>query len=148
MENEMLQEAVLAVGMQLTCLAVGIYFEARGEKTAGMAAVANVVINRVHDPRWPDTPCEVLSEGPTLKWDANAPLRDRCQFSFYCDGKSDVPRNQKSFSKALRIAEEQWYSYGLSLDITEGATYYHATSIDPKWPYKYIMTINNHRFYK
>ena len=144
----MLQEAVLAVGMQLTCLAVGIYFEARGEKTAGMAAVANVVINRVHDPRWPDTPCEVLSEGPTLKWDANAPLRDRCQFSFYCDGKSDVPRNQKSFSKALRIAEEQWYSYCLSLDITEGATYYHATSIDPKWPYKYIMTINNHKFYK
>ena len=100
----MLQEAVLAVGMQLTCLAVGIYFEARGEKTAGMAAVANVVINRVHDPRWPDTPCEVLSEGPTLKWDANAPLRDRCQFSFYCDGKSDVPRNQKSFSKALKCS--------------------------------------------
>lgn len=148
MENEMLQEAVLAVGMQLTCLAVGIYHEARGEGNAGMAAVANVVINRVHDPRWPDTPCEVLSEGPTLKWDANAPLRDRCQFSFYCDGKSDVPKNQKSFAQAVRIAEEQWYSYGLSLDITEGATYYHATSIDPKWPYTYITTINNHKFYK
>ena len=144
----MLQEAVLAVGMQLTCLAVGIYHEARGEGNAGMAAVANVVINRVHDPRWPDTICEVLSEGPTLKWDANAPLRDRCQFSFYCDGKSDVPKNQKSFAQAVRIAEEQWYSYGLSLDITEGATYYHTTSIDPKWPYKYILTINNHKFYK
>ena len=148
MENEMLQEAVLAVGMQLTCLAVGIYHEARGEGNAGMAAVANVVINRVHDPRWPDTPCEVLSEGPTLKWDVNAPLRNKCQFSFYCDGKSDVPKNQKSFAQAVRIAEEQWYSYGLSLDITEGATYYHATSIDPKWPYTYIMTINNHKFYK
>ena len=148
MENEMLQEAVLAVGMQLTCLAVGIYHEARGEGNAGMAAVANVVINRVHDPRWPDTICEVLSEGPTLKWDVNAPLRNKCQFSFYCDGRSDVPKNQKSFAQAVRIAEEQWYSYGLSLDITEGATYYHATSIDPKWPYKYIMTINNHRFYK
>ena len=49
----MLQEAVLAVGMQLTCLAVGIYHEVIGEGTAGMAAVANVVINRVHDPRWP-----------------------------------------------------------------------------------------------
>ena len=144
----MLQEAVLAVGMQLTCLAVGIYHEARGEGNAGMAAVANVVINRVHDPRWPDTPCEVLSEGPTLKWDVNAPLRNKCQFSFYCDGKSDVPKNQKSFAQAVRIAEEQWYSYGLSLDITEGATYYHATSIDPKWPYKYILTINNHKFYK
>tara|TARA_Y100000114_G_scaffold142054_1_gene148318 strand:- start:39 stop:473 length:435 start_codon:yes stop_codon:yes gene_type:complete len=144
----MLQEAVLAVGMQLTCLAVGIYHEARGEGNAGMAAVANVVINRVHDPRWPDTPCEVLSEGPTLKWDVNAPLRNKCQFSFYCDGKSDVPKNQKSFAQAVRIAEEQWYSYGLSLDITEGATYYHATSIDPKWPYTYIMTINNHKFYK
>ena len=144
----MLQEAVLAVGMQLTCLAVGIYHEARGEGNAGMAAVANVVINRVHDPRWPDTPCEVLSEGPTLKWDVNAPLRNKCQFSFYCDGRSDVPKNQKSFARALRIAEQQWYSYGLSLDITEGATYYHATSIDPKWPYKYIITINNHKFYK
>ena len=144
----MLQEAVLAVGMQLTCLAVGIYHEARGEGNAGMAAVANVVINRVHDPRWPDTPCEVLSEGPTLKWDVNAPLRNKCQFSFYCDGKSDVPKNQKSFAQAVRIAEEQWYSYGLSLDITEGATYYHATSIDPKWPYTYITTINNHKFYK
>ena len=147
----MLQEAVLAVGMQLTCMAVAVYHEARGEGTAGMAAVAQVITNRVHDPhRWPNTICEVVSEGPTLKWDANAPLRNKCQFSFYCDGRNDIPTDFKSFSKSVKISEDVWYSHGLSADITDGATYYHATSIPkPKsWPYKYIMTINNHKFYK
>lgn len=144
----MLEAAVLSVGMQLTCLAVTLYHEARGEGNAGMLGVANVVINRMHDPRWPDTICEVVSQGPTLKWDVNAPLRNKCQFSFYCDGKSDIPTNQKSFSKAVRIAEDAWYSYNLSVDITEGSTFYHATSVTPNWPYKYILTINNHKFYK
>jgi spore germination cell wall hydrolase CwlJ-like protein len=144
----MLEAAVLSVGMQLTCLAVTLYHEARGEGNAGMLGVANVVINRMHDPRWPDTLCEVVSQGPTLKWDVNAPLRNKCQFSFYCDGKSDIPTNQKSFSKAVRIAEDAWYSYNLSVDITEGATFYHATSVSPNWPYSYITTINNHKFYK
>ena len=148
MENEMLEAAVLSIGMQLTCLAVTVYHEARGEGHAGMLGVALTVINRLHDPRWPNTICEVVTEGPTLKWDANAPLRNKCQFSYYCDGRSDRPTDQKAFSQAMKIAEEAWYSYGLSVDITEGATYYHATSIDPKWPYKYIMTINNHKFYK
>ncbi len=144
----MLEAAVLSVGMQLTCLAVTLYHEARGEGNAGMLGVANVVINRLHDPRWPDTICEVVSQGPTLKWNINAPLRNKCQFSFYCDGKSDIPTNQKAFSKAVRIAEDAWYSYNLSVDITEGSTFYHATSIDPKWPYDYVLTINNHKFYK
>ena len=60
---------LIAVGTSIICLAQNIYFEARDQPTVGQLAVASVVLNRVHDDRWPNTVCEVVREGPTVvKW--------------------------------------------------------------------------------
>ena len=79
---------------QLTCMALAIYHEARGESERGQAAVAWVVMNRVKHPKFPDTICDVVHE----------PTKNACQFSWYCDGKSDVPRDRNSYEKARAIA--------------------------------------------
>jgi len=85
----------------LVCIAVAVYFEARGEPTAGQAAVAHVVRNRIESPEYPDNACDVVKQG--YYWAGN-PIRDMCQFSFWCDGKSDNPRNTQLFYNALYIA--------------------------------------------
>ena len=66
------------------CLANAIYFEARGETLRGQAAVAQVVLNRVRNPAYPETICGVVYQNQNLK--------NRCQFSFACDGKKDRHR--------------------------------------------------------
>jgi len=72
---------------QLTCLAKNIYFEARNEPFAGQFAVALVTLNRVNDTAFPDTICKVVYQG--IHTTDGFPKRDRCQFSWYCDGASD-----------------------------------------------------------
>ena len=78
---------------EISCMADNIYFEARNQGTAGWSAVASVTLNRVKDKRFPNTVCEVVKQGPTReswKKDGNYyPLKHRCQFSWYCDGKKD-----------------------------------------------------------
>jgi len=82
---------------QLTCLAKNIYFEARNEPFAGQFAVALVTLNRVNDTAFPDTICKVVYQG--IHTTDGFPKRDRCQFSWYCDGASDEVRNPKAFDK-------------------------------------------------
>ena len=92
----------------LQCMAANIYHESKNQSKLGMIAVARVVINRVRDRRYPDTVCDVITEGPvTESWktrqDPNLsdderiyyPRRDRCRFSWYCDGKSDENISKK-----------------------------------------------------
>ena len=82
------------------CLAMNVYHEAKNQPFEGQVAVAQVVINRVRDERFPNTICEVVEQGPTYEsWktrnDASLsekervywPVKNRCQFSWYCDGK-------------------------------------------------------------
>ena len=57
----------------LFCLALAVYFEARGEPAAGQLAVAHVVQNRVLDNRFPDNFCEVVTEARSVGL-------HRCQF--------------------------------------------------------------------
>jgi len=132
----------------LACLAMAVYFEARGEPLVGQAAVAHVVMNRVNDSRYPNTICEVVKQGPTYSWAKDYPVRDRCQFSFYCDGKSDKPRDKDAYENALWVAHGAMY--GQTFDPTEGATHYHAHYVSPDWAEVKQMTvrINNHIFYK
>ena len=85
----MLESTMLAVGAALTCLAQNIYFESRDQSTIGQIAVAEVTLNRVADPRWPNDVCSVVKQGPTYKWKKTYPIKHRCEFSWYCDGKSD-----------------------------------------------------------
>jgi spore germination cell wall hydrolase CwlJ-like protein len=130
------------------CLATAIYFEARGEPTAGQVAVANVIINRKNDRRYPDNICDVVKQGQTYKWAPHVPVRNRCHFSFYCDGKREVITNQKAYDKAIDIANR--VISGDLIDITDGATHYHATRILPDWAETktQTVTINNHVFYR
>ena len=132
----------------IACLALAIYFEARSEPLEGQAAVASVIINRVLDERFPNTVCEVVTQGPTYKWKADFPVRHRCQFSFYCDGKSDTPKDEEAYQRATLVA------MGVAMrtipDFTNGATHYHATYVNPSWASSKRKTahIGYHIFYK
>lgn len=142
------------------CLAENIYFEARNESVAGQAAVADVVLNRVNDRRFPNTVCEVVTEGPVKEtWktkqtpDPNdavfIPIRNRCQFSWYCDGKPENINNKKAWIKAQYIAYQMIYA-GRYRGITEGATHYHAHYVNPKWAseIQFVSSIDTHKFYR
>ena len=138
----------------IECLALNIYFEARTESVAGQAAVADVVMNRGMDERWPNTVCSVIKQGPISKWwkekhGKEIPIRNRCQFSWFCDGKSDKPKNQDAWIKARDIA----YSllvYNKYRGLTEGATHYHADYVNPKWSkhYTIVGSIGRHIYYR
>jgi spore germination cell wall hydrolase CwlJ-like protein len=120
------------------CVALAIYFEARGEPDAGQIAVAHVIRNRIHDPRFPDNACDVVKQG--YYWNGN-PIRNMCQFSFYCDGKPEDPHDQKAWRDALYIV----HLSGLIPDITGGATHYHSTKVFPQWAYTGQVTANIHK---
>ena len=115
----------------LVCLALNVYHEARDQPFIGQVAVAQVVMNRVHDDRYPDDVCEVVMQGPTYSWKPDFPVRHRCQFSWYCDGKSDKTPDQTAWEQALVIA--QGVHTGNLDDFVEGATHYHATYVLPEW---------------
>ena len=103
----------------LVCLALNVYHEARDQPFIGQVAVAQVVMNRVHDDRYPDDVCEVVMQGPTYSWKPDFPVRHRCQFSWYCDGKSDKTPDQTAWEQALVIAQGV-YTGNLD-DFVEGA---------------------------
>ena len=93
---------------EMWCLAQNIYYEARGSNRADRVAVADVVLNRVEDTRYPNTICEVVHQGkqkPSWK-DPNkmVMVRNACQFSWYCDGKADDPKDLDSWVDAQQIA--------------------------------------------
>lgn len=129
------------------CLALNIYYEARGSSLADMAGVADVVLNRVLDIRYPGTICGVVKDA---KLDSNGnPIRNKCQFSWYCDGKSDRPTDRDSFEKSLLIAGQMLFQ-GRYRGISEGATHYHANYVNPGWAKKitHIGRIGDHIFYR
>ena len=132
---------------QVQCMALNVYYEARGSNLADKAAVADVVLNRVNDTRYPNTVCEVVKQGLQ---DANGNMRrNKCQFSWYCDGKHDRPQNQDLYVEAQSIA---WniVEEGKYRGITEGATHYHATYVNPRWAstLQLVGRIGAHIFYR
>lgn len=129
------------------CLAQNIYYEARGSSRADQIAVADVVMNRVEDTRYPNTVCEVVRQG---RYHASGqPKRNQCQFSWWCDGKSDWPTNLDAWVSAQQIAHNMLV-YGDYRGLTEGATHYHAEYVQPKWARDFALTgrIGEHIFYR
>ena len=147
--SEQLQE----VG-QAKCLADNMYFEARNQGTAGIIAVSNVVLNRVASGMYPNTVCEVVRQGPHREsWRKDGtfhPVRHKCQFSWYCDGKSDRIYDLETFDNILMLAEAIVLGQIQVLDITEGATHYHADYVEPAWAKTKTKTIEieDHIFYR
>jgi N-acetylmuramoyl-L-alanine amidase len=121
------------------CLALTLYWEARGEGRAGMVAVGWTVLNRVRSPQFPGTPCRVVYQGGETP---------PCQFSWWCDGKSDKPRDRKSWQFAQLVAAELLFDP--PPDPTDGALYFHSASIRPPWRGKLARTarIGAHVFYR
>jgi len=132
------------------CLAQNIFFEAGNQSLEGMAAVADVTLNRVQNSRYPDTICSVVKQG--LKYADGTMKRNMCQFSWYCDGKSDkVPStSDKSWRASLTVANA--ILNNKHRGITSGSTHYHATYVSPNWVndigMKRITQIGAHIFYK
>lgn len=123
------------------CLAEAIYFEARSEPRKGQIAVAQVVLNRVKNPAYPDTICKVVYQ--------NRDRYNECQFSFACDGKRDIIFDKAAYKRAQQIAGEVT-SGAAWIDEVGTATHYHATYVRPNWAsvFKKKAKIGMHVFYQ
>jgi Cell Wall Hydrolase len=123
------------------CLAQAIYFEARSEPKEGMAAVAQVVLNRVKSGLYPDTVCGVVFQ--------NRSRYKACQFSFACEGKSLRITEFDSWQTAQRIAREVTTGTTYLSDVG-GSTHYHANYVRPSWAsrLKRMDKIGHHIFYR
>jgi spore germination cell wall hydrolase CwlJ-like protein len=133
-------------GKQLECLTQNIYFESRGESILGQLAVGLVTLNRVKDSRWPNTVCGVIKQANR---DNNGnPLLNQCQFSWYCDGYSDVVPNTPA-SELARDISFLLLTQDI-IDFTKGSNYFHANYVKPSWRHNMEKTIaiGNHIFYR
>jgi spore germination cell wall hydrolase CwlJ-like protein len=126
---------------QRRCLATAIYFEARGEPVQGQLAVAQVVMNRVRSSLYPDTICGVVYQGQHR--------RTGCQFSFTCDGHTDVPKDKERWRQANELSAEFTKGDTFLGDIGY-ATHYHANYVSPRWRRELnkIKKVGRHIFYR
>ncbi|WP_249673653.1 cell wall hydrolase [Pseudomonas abieticivorans] len=124
-----------SVNDTLTCLSRTIYWEAKGGNAQDMSAVANVVLNRLGHDGFPSTICEVVKEGQSKK---------ACQFSWWCDGRSDDVEEPERYDIAKEIARK---ALNQQLpDNTGGAMYFHDRNVSPAWVKQYIETAHTDKF--
>jgi len=123
------------------CLAAGVYFEARGESVKGQQAVAQVILNRVKNPAYPNSICAVVYQ--------NKLWRNRCQFSFACDGIRDRIKSNGHWRTAKKVAND---AIGGRIWLTSvgSASHYHADYVWPRWrrKMKKMTKIGRHIFYR
>jgi spore germination cell wall hydrolase CwlJ-like protein len=129
-----------AASAERLCLAQAIYYEARNQPVTGRLAVADVVLNRTEDHRFPSTICGVVFQGVGKSY--------ACQFSFACDGSMDRPREAAAWKEAEKLADI--VLKGFRPAVTGFATFYHAKYVDPSWASRYDETqvIGDHIFYR
>ncbi len=141
-----------AIDDETSCLSLNIYHEARNQSIAGQIAVGQVTLNRVRDKRFPNTICEVITQGPHRpSWKGTGemiPIRNKCHFSWYCDGKSDEIKQKKEYSDIVDLSRMLMKQN--MIDITTGATHYHAYYVSPSWAKTKTRTtkIEDHIFYR
>ena len=126
---------------EFECLALNIYFESRGEPLIGQYAVAAVTLNRVVHPGFPDSICQVVMQGAELG-------RNRCQFSWVCDGYGNRPRQDGAWEKARQVAFATLFLD--QPDPTGGALYFHVAWVRPNWSRVMVEVgrIGGHLFYR
>ena len=129
------------IAEMLTCIALNVYYEARSEPLESQVGVAHVVLNRGASDKFPDDACSVVYQGLEKG-------RGRCQFSWYCDGKSDTPREKDAWLYSQLVAHNVVRGY--VKDNTDGSIYYHANYVRPFWSkhYEHTVTLGSHIFYK
>tara|TARA_R110002126_G_C10286176_1_gene485573 strand:- start:32 stop:640 length:609 start_codon:yes stop_codon:yes gene_type:complete len=145
-------QQMLQVERDLDCLARNIYWEARSESFEGMVAVAQVTLNRVKHKSFPDSICGVVYQGPTRpSWKDGTvyhPVKHRCQFSWYCDGKPDdiTTVNMSIFDQCYEVAKKVLID-NFRLPRVNNAIFYHADYVDPGWRKPRLTKIGRHIFY-
>ena len=142
------------VEKEVRCLALNIYHESRGETSGiGRLAVGLVTLNRKYHSYFPNLICQVVKQG-NIKSKAPARLGSRaCQFSWFCDGKSDKPKSRIDWNDSYKIAMMLYLLEDHNIfDVTEGSTHYHNKRIKPKWVkdknMHFVKQTGNHRFYR
>jgi spore germination cell wall hydrolase CwlJ-like protein len=125
---------------ELDCLAQAVYYEARSESARGQMAVAEVVMNRVNDSRFPKTVCGVVYQGQTREVG--------CQFTFTCDGSLRVAPSGPAWDRARDVALH--IALGLNKPVTDHATHYHTDYVNPYWSPGMVKTatVGQHIFYR
>ena len=126
-------------GKEWSCLSEALYFEARGETTRGIFGVAEVILNRVDSPRFPNSVCGVINQGTGAK--------HRCQFSYTCDGRPENMNDARAKTMVGKVARIMLD--GAPRTLTSGATHYHTKAVRPKWSkvFRRTTTIGFHHFY-
>ena len=123
------------------CLANAVYFEARGESVRGQIAVAQVVMNRVFAPFYPNDVCGVVYQ--------NSGRHLACQFTFACDGIPDIVTEPDAWERAKRIARDM-LDGKLWMPEVSKSTHYHAYWVHPDWvnEMKKVYKLGVHTFYR
>ena len=127
-------------GKEWECLAEALYFEARGESVKGQFAVAEVILNRVDNPRFPGTVCGVVNQGTGKRY--------ACQFTYTCDGHAERIHEPAAWEQVGKVARAMLN--GAPRQLTDGATHYHTRAVKPRWSrvYPRTATIGVHHFYR
>ena len=135
----------VAEGSELFCMAEAIYFESRGETALGQLAGGITIKKRCQSNRYPDNICKVVRQGRYFR---GSPLRDQCQFSYFCDGKPERITDFKAWENALGLASLV-LSSRVEIAGLEGVTHYHSVKVTPRWSNKlrYKTTVGRHLFY-
>lgn len=128
-------EGAASVDDAIVCLSRTLYWEAKGGTDADMAAVANVVLNRLGHEGFPDTICGVVKQGSEKK---------TCQFSWWCDGRSDQVKEDERYAASKEIARKALNQQ--LADRTNGAMYFHDRNVKPAWASEYIKTAETGKF--
>ena len=126
---------------ELKCLALNVYWEARAEPEHDKLAVAYVTLNRVASGQFRDSICAVVKQGGEIK-------RHACQFSWWCDGKSDLPTNMEKWRESVAVARDALEKK--QPDPTGGALFFHNDAVKPDWAGMKTETasIGQHIYYK
>ncbi|WP_312135090.1 cell wall hydrolase [Brevundimonas sp.] len=124
----------------LDCLTQAVYYEARGEGTNGMKAVAQVVLNRARHPAFPKTVCSVVFQGSNRS--------TGCQFSFTCNGAMRAPVNRAAWNRARDVASAALS--GQVYNAVGTATHFHTTAVSPSWRHRLVQVnqVGSHVFYR
>lgn len=123
----------------MDCMALAVYWEAQSEGDRGMRAVAHVVKNRMEHRRFPNSVCGVIRQSNS----------NGCQFSWWCDGRSDKPVTKRAWIKAVSIARAVLDGTDEG-DLTKGAIFFNGTWQDTPWTRDRVQTVSigRHAFYR
>lgn len=141
-KNDYESVSVAQLRNDLECMAINIYREGGYEPIEGRIAIAQVTMNRVASPDFPNSVCEVVYQKNRVS------NKIVCQFSWYCDRKHrNRPINQKAYDESYEVAKKVILE-GFRLKSLEEALYYHADYVNPRWKLERINQIGTHIFYK